>query len=522
MKFLVDIIKETVNKNTNIDEFDYLVNEIKSEFDKNIKIPKDVLTSFKLQKKLNSDIWEKDEIKENIRLKLLKIAKDFIKELELESDVKIIDVLFTGSLANFNWSKFSDIDLHIVIEFKKVNTDEKIVKKLFDAKKNLWNKEHDITVFDYPIEIYIQDKNESLAATAVFSLLKNKWLKKPIREDFKIPKKPLQDKVNILIEKLKDINNEYKNKNYQKVIDKAETLKTKIRRMRKAGLDETGEYSLENIVFKVLRRTNFIEELNNLKSKAYDNLMTINEVKELPYDPRPEMRLHSQKRLSDYANKDVSKKIKEKIYKVKNELKKLSNKEYFNNPHDGKGFYQVEFKFDGKITTKHIKTSGDMEQKEFKFHPSDVGTTKQYQNIALYCFVKAGKDIGDNYTYNYLTSPAEDAMYKAINIFEEDILSFYGEDRYVDDLAPKISAEKMSDKDIWKKQRKDLELELGRKLTPSEIEKFKLTGEKPEFKKITNDYKRIILNRDELSKKIGRKVTPKEYDDYKRNGQLPR
>lgn len=520
MKFLLDIIKETVNKTTNIDEFESLVNEINSEFNKSLKIPKDVLTSFKLKKKFNDDIWDNGEIKENIRVKLLKIAKDFIKDLELQSDVKIIDVLFTGSLANFNWSKFSDIDLHVVIDFKKVNTDEKIVKKLFDAKKNLWNKEHDITISDYPIEIYIQDKNESLAATAVYSLTKNKWLKKPTREDFKIPKKPLQDKVNIFIEKLKDINNEYKDKNYQTVIDKTDSLKNKIRRMRKAGLDETGEYSLENIIFKVLRRTNFIEELNNLKSKAYDNLMTINEVKELPYDPRPEMRLHSQKRLSDYANKDLTKRIKEKITKAKINAKNSGDEPYFNNPEDGNGFYQVEFKFDGKITTKHVRASGDMEQRDINFQPTDVGTTKQFQNIALYCFVKAGKEVNDK--YSYLTSPADDAANKAMIIFEDDILLFYGEDRYVDDLAPKISAEKMTDKEALKKQRKDLEIELGRKLKPSEWEEFKVTGQKPEkeFKPLI--YNKEKLNRDELSARVGRPVTPKEFDEYKKYGQLPK
>ena len=202
MKLLINVLTEAINTNVNINEFENLINEINSEFDKNIVIPKDVLTSFKLKKKLNDDIWENDKLKEKIRVKLLKIGKDFIKDLELSSDVKILDVLFTGSLANFNWSKFSDIDLHIVIDFKKVDSDDKIVKTLFDAKKNVWNKEHDITVYDYPVELYVQDKNESLAATAVFSVLKNKWLKKPNREEFKVPKKALQDKVKIFIEKL--------------------------------------------------------------------------------------------------------------------------------------------------------------------------------------------------------------------------------------------------------------------------------------------------------------------------------
>ncbi len=161
-----------------------------------------------------------------------------------------------------------------------------------------------------------------------------------------------------------------------------------------------------------------------------------------------------------------------------------------------------------------------MEQRDINFQPTDVGTTKQFQNIALYCFVKAGKEVNDK--YSYLTSPAEDAANKAMIIFEDDILLFYGEDRYVDDLAPKISAEKMTDKEALKKQRKDLEIELGRRLKPSEWEEFKVTGQKPEkeFKPLI--YNKEKLNRDELSAKIGRTVTPKEFDEYKKYGQLPK
>jgi predicted nucleotidyltransferase len=517
MNLLLNVLSETVNKNVEINEFDGLINEINSAFDKSIVIPKDVMNSFKLRKKLNDDIWTDDELNESVRLKLLKIGKDFIKDLELSSDVKILDILFTGSLANFNWSKFSDIDLHIVIDFKKVDSDDKIVKTLFDAKKNVWNKEHDITVYDYPVELYVQDKNESLAATAVFSVLKNKWLKKPNREEFKIPKKPLQDKVKIFIEKLKDINNEYKDKNYQSVIKKSDSLKTKIKRMRKSGLEQSGEYSLENIIFKVLRRTDFIEELNMLKSKAYDNLMSINEVKELPYNPKPEMRLHQQKTLSSYANIDNIKKV---IIKIKNaESKSEVDEKYFNDPDDGNGYYQVEFRFDGGIKTKLIKASGDMEQNELKFKPSDIGTTKQYQNIALYCFVMAGKKVNDK--YSYLESPAADASAKAMVIFKDEILSFYGEDKYVDDLAAKISYEKMSDKDKRKKEIKDLENKIGRKLTPSERDNYINLGVEPKkfFKPlITNKEKR--LSRIELSNKVGRTISPREYDEYKITGQL--
>ena len=35
-------------------------------------------------------------------------------------------------------------------------------------------------------------------------------------------------------------------------------LKKKLKKMRQAGLDREGEYSFENIAFKVLRRTEYV------------------------------------------------------------------------------------------------------------------------------------------------------------------------------------------------------------------------------------------------------------------------
>ena len=47
--------------------------------------------------------------------------------------------------------------------------------------------------------------------------------------------------------------------------------------MRQAGLDEGGEYSVENIVFKLLRRNDIMEKLGDLSSNAYDDEHTIDE-----------------------------------------------------------------------------------------------------------------------------------------------------------------------------------------------------------------------------------------------------
>jgi len=258
-----------------LDEIDALASTIDDNISKEIKIPKDVINSFKIKDSLNKDIWQDNKLNPKVRTKLVNIAKDFMRDIELPKGIKIKDIIFTGSLANYNWSKFSDIDLHIVLDFKQFDADQKLVDDFFYAQKSIWNQEHDITVFDYPVELYVQDLNHELVANAVYSLLRDKWIKTPKREEFDVDKKAVKDGAEKYIHYLKDIRQDYQDKKYQNVVDKVTKLKNKIKNMRKAGLENGGEYSYENLVFKVLRRTPFMDILDSYKAKSYDKLMSV-------------------------------------------------------------------------------------------------------------------------------------------------------------------------------------------------------------------------------------------------------
>lgn len=147
---------------------------------------------------------------------------------------------------------------------------------------------------------------------------------------------------------------------------------------------------------------------------------------------------------------------------------------YFQLANDGDGFYQVEFRHDGQIKTKQIKSSSDMEQNNGRFQPTDVGTCRDFQNIARYCFVKAGKNGG-----SIGISPAEDAANKALIIFKDEIFSFLGDTTMSSDKAAQISKEKMSDKQAKHKEKKDLETQLGRRLSDTEWFSYLKTGDVP-------------------------------------------
>ena len=260
-----------------LDEIDSIAQSIKTNMSKDITIPKDVLDSFKIKDSLNPEIWTGNVINPKITKKLIKIATDFFKDLNLPKQVLIKDIIFTGSLANFNWSKYSDIDLHVVLDFNQFDADPKMIESYFNAQKSIWNQEHDISVFNYPVELYIQDSKTKLRATSIYSLLKNKWVLKPKREQFQLDKKAIKDKADLIIFKLRDIRQDYNDHQYQSVVNKVTQLKHRIKRMRNSGLEKGGELSQENLVFKILRRTPFLDQLDSFRGKAYDKLMSVTE-----------------------------------------------------------------------------------------------------------------------------------------------------------------------------------------------------------------------------------------------------
>ena len=235
------------------------------------------LSSFKIKDKLNPKIFDADKhMREDVRTRLLMISDDFFETLDI-GWVDIDDIILTGSLANYNWSKFSDVDIHILLKFEDVDENVDLVREYFMSKKALWNDKHDITIKGYDVELYVQDTHESHVSSGVYSVLWGSWVIEPQRESKEIDAKKVSQKANNIIESIMQIYDRYKRGEYDKVIRSIQTLKEKIRKMRQAGLDREGEYSFENIAFKVLRRMEYLDKLSEIETRAYDNSLSLAE-----------------------------------------------------------------------------------------------------------------------------------------------------------------------------------------------------------------------------------------------------
>ncbi len=231
--------------------------------------------SFDINDTLEPRIWHNEEICQDIRGRLLKIASDFIDGLPV--DVKVKDITLTGSLANYNWSNYSDFDLHIIVDFRDIDPNVTLVKSFFDNARMRWNDTHDIKIKGYEVEVYIEDSNESHKSSGLYSLMDDKWLIKPKRYQREIDFNSARRKADDIEFQVNIVSNLINVGRYKIALRNIDRLKEKIRNMRRAGLEsKLQEFSVENIAFKILRRNDTLGLLSDLKVKAYDSLLAIN------------------------------------------------------------------------------------------------------------------------------------------------------------------------------------------------------------------------------------------------------
>jgi hypothetical protein len=217
---------------------------------------------------LNPAIWQKQQMKPEVRERLMTIAQDFKEFLGL-SDIEVKDITVSGSNAGYTYTPHSDIDLHLVVDIPQAD-ESAVYRELFDAKKYQYNDQHNITIGGYDVELYVEDARKQPVSQGIYSVLNNDWVR--------IPRK-IRATVNdeAVKSKFEDIGHRIESAIASGNVDTIEELAKKIKNMRQAGLDQHGELGPENLAYKMLRNQGMIKKLYDARQAAQDREMSLNE-----------------------------------------------------------------------------------------------------------------------------------------------------------------------------------------------------------------------------------------------------
>jgi predicted nucleotidyltransferase len=227
----------------------------------------DVRDSFAFHDQLNPDLWDTKtgEMKLEIRVAMLRAAEAFRDFLDLQH-LEIVDIIFTGSNAAFNYTKLSDLDIHIITDYASTSCPS-LAENFFTTKKTLWNRDHDIRIKRLPVEMYVEDTANPVTANGVYSLLRGHWIKQP---EARIPKWD-DSAVLVKAEALADEIEGVLDGNQEAL----EEMAARLRRLRRCGLAAGGEFSVENMAFKALRNLGFLERLSQARRDAQDRSLSL-------------------------------------------------------------------------------------------------------------------------------------------------------------------------------------------------------------------------------------------------------
>jgi hypothetical protein len=262
------------------------------------------------------DLWDKKgddayKLKPEVRKHLLQLTKDVNEEKLKEEGVKVKfeDVVIVGSSTNYNWTAYSDIDVHVLVDYSKMDLPEKEAIVMLNGVKSNWNKTHDIKIKGHDVELNFTDIDKKGSVSSIYSLKSNKWLEPPVKDKPNFNKELIKSKhaeLKAVIDKLlKDSSSE----DLDRVLEK-------LYFMRQAGLDRRGEMSEENIIFKILRAQGYVDKLKEKVVQLYDKEMTL---KESLFD-HPETRYKPEDKAEFVAATAMAKATAEKLGKPYNDV----------------------------------------------------------------------------------------------------------------------------------------------------------------------------------------------------------
>ena len=238
------------------------------------KISEQVLSETKISleyhNELNPKLWNDWQLKPEVRDKLIEFGKNWADFARIPMTM-VQDIIMIGGNCNFNYTPNSDIDVHLVLDRNKINTDRDLVDDYLQSKKTLWTLTHKVSIYGYALEPYAQGTDQPYQqGQGVYSLKRDSWIQRPEHGNYNFAA-DINLKRKVLFYK-KMIDDIIKNKMDEKTV---KDLKRKMSDMRASAIARGGEFSFENLIFKELRNRGYLDKLNKYEKGLKDQQLSL-------------------------------------------------------------------------------------------------------------------------------------------------------------------------------------------------------------------------------------------------------
>jgi len=241
---------------------------------------KDLTEAVEKHETLNPKLFENNKLKPEVRQKAQDVINEFLKILaEEEVKINIRDVILTGSNASYNYTKDSDVDLHVIAETKSLDEQADIYAKLYRAYGRIFGKKFEISFYGIPVEIYVETEADPVVSNGIYSVMYDQWIKEP--SAVAIPEidqkaidkasKPWIDEAKALVKEVDD--------NVADGEEKIDDYITRLYELRQKGIYSSAgnEYSTENLIFKEVRNAGLLDKLKKLKNVIISKKLSLEE-----------------------------------------------------------------------------------------------------------------------------------------------------------------------------------------------------------------------------------------------------
>lgn len=232
-----------------------------------------LVDGIQLRDKLEPLFWKdgtRGKLDPDVRKSLLGMARVFIKGMKLK-DAPVKDIIFAGSLTGYLYHARSGLDIHVNVDASALGIQSKYLQGSLFNKSKSWSEGRRLSVRGREVQLLMLDPSVTGEnSKGVYSLLNDRWLRKPER-----PAKPINS-VRIymrtlkLVRKFQETITAYKKNPDGTDCNVLDAFTKALKKERRIGFQTVGEYAEANLVYKALRNGRYTRAGETMSARCLE------------------------------------------------------------------------------------------------------------------------------------------------------------------------------------------------------------------------------------------------------------